>query len=326
MENEPAQFDARHVDPRVRLAMRILEFEQTRVPTVNDVAVRVGLSPFHLAHLFAEQVGESCSAYSRRIRLENSNNQLMHDPVPLNVVAGWFGYASQAAYTRAFSRHFGMPPLQYVKTVLGRSQADFAANQLPQDRDIHTRTSLLPQPVTLHRRLDSPAFVRRFYGQNVADHWNRFLSDLPIGFADPARLVGMAYDSPRVTPNARWRYDCGLVFDDATIVHPSRHLPPGLDMVEVPGGLHAETTVHGGFTGGWQAVVGLLTQWLPAHPEYRTEGDPIVHWLQGSPLDASFAITATIRIYPYEKLPSLNLLPLTRYGRPAGYRTPPLLC
>lgn len=317
-------FNARRVDPRIRLAMRIFEFEQTRVPGNDDVAARVGLSPFHFSRLFSGQVGESCAAYSRRIRLENSNNQLMHDPMPLDVVAASFGYASQAAYTRAFKRHFGMPPLQYAAAVLGHTQADYAAVQLGPAGESLPDTLLLPERVQLVERVNYRALARRFYGHDTASHWCRFLDELPPGLPEGGRLVGMAYDSPRVTPSVRWRYDCAIVFEDQT--HASRGFDDsfGLDLVELPGGLHAEVTLDGNVLDIWRATVGLFTQWLPQHHQYRTDGDPVVHWLHASPLSPSFPATATIRIHARESPPTLNLRPLTPYGRPAGYRTTPV--
>ena len=319
-------FNALLVDPRVRLAMRIFEFEQTQPPSVEDVAARVGMSPFHLAHLFAEQVGEACASYSRRIRLENSTNQLMHDPVPLSVVAGWFGYGSQAAYTRAFTRHFGMPPQRYAEAVLGRSQDDYARTQLDREGQERGAVQLSEEQVVLTRWPSRPALARRFYGHDIAGHWRRFLTDLPKALAAGAQLVGMAYDSPRATPEHRWRYDCAVFFEHDAQTRAGLRDGLGLDLVELPGGLHAEVNLEGDFIDTWRAIIGLFTQWLPRHPEYRTEGDPVVHLLHGSPLEGMFSATATIRVYPHQKLPTLNLKPLTRHGRPAGYRTPPAIC
>jgi len=302
--------------------MRIFEFEQTKVPSLNDVAARVGLSPFHFTRLFAAAMGESPIAYSRRIRLENSNNQLMHDPVPLELVAAWFGYASQAAYTRAFTRHFGLPPVRYAAQVLGRTQADYAASQLgPAYVAVHD--GLLPEPVALVRRADRPALARRFYGHDLAAHWRRFLSELPDELVEDATFAAMAYDSPRVTPPDRWRYDCALVFEDGKPPLTGFDDSHGLDLVEVPGGLHAEVACRGGFMDMWRATVSLFTEWLPVNEAYRTEGDPVVQWLHARPSDGAFPGTATIRIYPRDDAPTLNLRPLTPFGRPAGHRTLP---
>ena len=268
-------------------------------------------------------MGEACASYSRRIRLENSVNQLMHDPVPLSVVAAWFGYASQAAYTRAFTRHFGVPPLRYVETILGRTQEDYARRQLDEAGRERGTVRLADEQVVLVRRPSRQVLARRFYGHDLADHWRRLLTDLPPGFADGADVIGMAYDSPHATPPDRWRFDCALAFETDARTRASLVGDLGFDLVEAPGGLHAEVTLEGDHVDAWRAVIGLFTRWLPRHPAYRTEGDPIVYRLHGSPLASTFPSTATIRVYPHDAVPTLNLQPLTRYGRPAGYRTPP---
>lgn len=315
-------FDARLVDPRVRLAMRLLEFEQTAVPSLDELATRVGLSPFHLSRLFTEQVGESCARYGRRIRLDNSNHQMIHDDVSLDGVAATFGYASQAAFTRAYTRQFGMPPRQYVAAVLGKTQADFAQSHLGPVVETATER-LLGDRVHLREHASRPALARRFYGHDIASHWQRFLCDLPDGLADGTLLAGMSYDNVRVTPARHWRYDCAIVFDGAWFRPQAIAGSSGLDPVEAPGGLHAETAVMGGLGELWRSTIGLLTEWLPSRREYVPEGDPIVHWLTGSPSRGDFAGTATIRIRPRGAPPAYNLPPLTRAGRPAGKRTDP---
>lgn len=312
-------FEAKSVDPRIRLAMRVLEFEQTRPPSIGELADRVGLSLFHLSRLFACQVGESCAAYSRRIRLDNSNNQLIHDTVPLAVVAKTFGYESQAAYTRAYARQFGMPPTQYVARILGLSEADHAANHL-EPAGQSAAAPLLHGRVSLAERHRRPALARRFYGYDVADHWRRFMAEVPPGLVEGAELAGMSYDNARVTPSHRFRYDCAAVFEPGQAI-PRFDPASGLDAVEVPGGLHAEIAFEGTFADLWRTTIGLFTEWLPRHREYRPKGDPVVHWLHSAPTAESFSATSTIRLLPRDEQPAYNMRPLTRYGRPAGYRT-----
>ena len=316
-------FDARQVDRRVRLAMRILEFEQTRVPGIGELAQRVGVSPFHLSRLFAAQIGESCADYSRRIRLDNANNQIIHDTAPLDVVAATFGYASQAAFTRAYTRQFGMSPKQYVAAVLGRTQAEHAASHMDPLEPV-AASPLLAEPVRMVERQNRRALVRRFFGYDLAAHWRRFLAELPPG-PDRAgvELAGMSYDNARVTPARHWRYDCAAVLADPAGFAPAADGAAGLDVVEVPGGLHAETTIAGAFPDLWRATIGLLTEWLPRNRAYRPEGDPIVHWLGTDPAQARFTATATIRVRPAGEVPAYNLRPLTRHGRSAGERTDP---
>ena len=98
--------------------------------------------------------------------------------MPLGVVAKTFGYESQAAYTRAYTRQFGMPPTQYVANIPGLTEAEHAANHLePAGRS--AGAPLLREPVSLIERPRRPALARRCYGYDVTDHWRRFTAEIP---------------------------------------------------------------------------------------------------------------------------------------------------
>lgn len=315
-------FDARRIDSRVRLAMRILEFEQTAVPSLKALSDRVGISPFRLAHLFSEQLGESIVAYGRRVRLDSSNHQMTHDDVPLEGVAAAFGYRSQAAFTRAYTRQFGMSPRQFVSTVLGRTHRDYAAGYLEPVGGVDPVRSIGGN-VHLRERPSQPALARRFYGYDIASHWRTFLSDLPAGLAEAGTLACMGYDNVRVTPERHWRMDCAVVFDTPRATPWTLAGTEGLDPVELPGGLHAELSLGGGFPALWRGSIELLTEWLPARPDYAPEGDPVVTWLEGPPQMEPDRGTTTIRIRQRGTSPAYNLPPLTRHGRKVGKRTDP---
>lgn len=143
------------------------------------------------------------------------------------------------------------------------------------------------------------------------------MSSLATSVAGRGHLAGLAYDNASVTPAARWRYDCALVLPRAEAITLAASTA-GLDLVEIPGGLHAELPVRGTTADIWRATIGLFTEWLPYHPEVRPQGDPIVHWLGASPATGPIDAVATIRLWQVGELPSYNMLPLDRHGALAG--------
>lgn len=286
--------------------MRLLEFEQTAIPDGETLARRVGMSAFHFSRTFAAEIGETSAAYSRRIRLDHSINRMIYDPAPISEVAAAFGYESQAAFTRAFSRQFDASPRLFI----AQERARRTAGPAP--------TLTTPVRVTEHRTI--AAVGRRFFGPNLAAHWHTFLADLPPDLASDTRRAGMTYDDERITPSYHQRYDCVILIDDAARAAVIAETVPGLDAIEAPGGLHAETPTRGGVEAMRAGTAGLFGSWLGQHGEYQPEGDPVVHLLAGDPRDPAFDAVATIRLHARGQDAAPNMRPLDRRGRAAGRR------
>ncbi len=79
--------------------------------SLADIAAASGLSAFHFSRLFTALHGESVMAYVRRRRLARAARRLTEDAeVPLVELALDSGFESQQAFTRAFTRQFGVSP------------------------------------------------------------------------------------------------------------------------------------------------------------------------------------------------------------------------
>lgn len=78
--------------------------------TVASLAHEVGMSRSAFSARFTELVGESAMAYLTHWRLQLARTHLQDTTEPLSVVAGRFGYQSEAAFCRAFKRMFGASP------------------------------------------------------------------------------------------------------------------------------------------------------------------------------------------------------------------------
>ncbi|MEU4288589.1 helix-turn-helix transcriptional regulator [Kribbella sp. NPDC026596] len=75
-----------------------------------DLAARVQLSRSHLDRVVAAAAGERPGAFRRRILLERSAYRLLTGPGHILDVAVEAGYGSHEAFTRAFSRAYGVAP------------------------------------------------------------------------------------------------------------------------------------------------------------------------------------------------------------------------
>lgn len=102
-------------DRFVGRALALMHAQPSHAWTVDDLAQRVGLSRSALAQRFTDLVGQPPMQYLTRWRLQLAARELILAPKPLVAIATQIGYDSEAAFTRAFKREFGMPPSSWRK-------------------------------------------------------------------------------------------------------------------------------------------------------------------------------------------------------------------
>ena len=87
--------------------------DPARAWTLPDLARASGTSRTVLADRFAQLMGESPLAYLARWRLQLGARRLLTTDSKVLQVANDVGYESEAAFSRAFRRAFGLPPARY---------------------------------------------------------------------------------------------------------------------------------------------------------------------------------------------------------------------
>src|SRR5690349_2814883 len=91
--------------------LRYIEDNLLKRFTIADVARAAGYSAHHYCRLFHSLTGDSVMGYARKRRLTVAAQLLPNGAkVRLIDLALDCGFESQAAFTRAFKRHFGVPP------------------------------------------------------------------------------------------------------------------------------------------------------------------------------------------------------------------------
>ena len=83
--------------------------------TVDELAREVALSRSALAERFTALVGEPPMRYLMRWRLALAARTLRAGKEAVSRVAERCGYESEAAFTRAFRKEFGVPPAAWRK-------------------------------------------------------------------------------------------------------------------------------------------------------------------------------------------------------------------
>lgn len=97
-------------DPRVGRALALMHRDPHCAWTVDELAREVALSRSALAKRFASLVGEPPMQYLIRWRLALAAQWLRSGPEPVLRIAERSGYDSEATFSRAFKREFGLPP------------------------------------------------------------------------------------------------------------------------------------------------------------------------------------------------------------------------
>ncbi|HHF0518549.1 TPA: helix-turn-helix domain-containing protein [Vibrio alginolyticus] len=83
--------------------------------SVDDLADLLGCSKFYFLREFKKLIGVTPYQYLMNKRLEQARVALSSGSVNIALTAHEFGFNDQSHFTRAFKKHFGMAPGQYIK-------------------------------------------------------------------------------------------------------------------------------------------------------------------------------------------------------------------
>jgi AraC-like DNA-binding protein len=100
-------------DPSIGAALALIHQAPQKPWTVPALSAAVGLSRSPFAARFTALVGQPPMAYLKRWRLQLGAAMLRRQAVALSTVAERVGYESTPAFSRAFTRFFGVSPGRY---------------------------------------------------------------------------------------------------------------------------------------------------------------------------------------------------------------------
>jgi AraC family transcriptional regulator len=108
------------VPPWLRRARDILQAQYRRPPSLNELAVAVGVHPLHPARTFRSRYVCTVGEYVRRLRIEFACRALADRSRTLVGIALEAGFADQSQFCRTFKRLVGVTPSQYRRENLAR--------------------------------------------------------------------------------------------------------------------------------------------------------------------------------------------------------------
>jgi len=100
-------------DPPIAAALQAIHADPAALWTVERLAAEVHLSRSAFAERFKARVGEPPMQYVQRWRMQRAAHFMDAGNLPLKTIIARSGYASEAAFRKAFHQWNGMLPSQY---------------------------------------------------------------------------------------------------------------------------------------------------------------------------------------------------------------------
>lgn len=212
------------------------------------------LSPFHFHRVYRGVMGETVTETVRRRRLHRAAAELIEGLLPISRVARRAGYSGVAAFSRAFSGSYGIPPAAYR----ARGPLDTPTAFLPEGACAMTEVAIrTTAAVTV------AAVAHRGDYQEIGHAFERLQAWAgAAGLIGPAtRFFGIFYDDPTSVAKDRLTADACMTVPVGTV------LPDGVRMLEIAGGRHAVLRHQGPYAELERTYRRLYRDWLPVSGE-----------------------------------------------------------
>jgi AraC-like DNA-binding protein len=101
------------MDPVIGDAITAIHANPAHPWTIERLADKSNLSRSAFAERFVKRVGTPPAAYIAQVRLETAADLLQNTTQSIGAIAAQVGYDSEAAFSRAFSKRYTMPPSRW---------------------------------------------------------------------------------------------------------------------------------------------------------------------------------------------------------------------
>ncbi len=82
--------------------------------SLDGIAESLGVSPYHLSHVFSRESGSSLFEYLAELRMRQARLLLQSGKLSVKEVAMCVGHVNLQYFSRAFHRHYGTPPRAFL--------------------------------------------------------------------------------------------------------------------------------------------------------------------------------------------------------------------
>jgi AraC family transcriptional regulator len=263
--------------------------------SLEALANRVRLSPFHFHRLFRSAVGETLKQYTQRLRLERAANRLVVHEATILDVALESGFHSHETFSREFKRRFRVTPGGYRQW--GRGKMKLSSLVTPPLDQLYNDFELSQTKVTRMAELHL-AFIRHVgpYETVTDTLWHK-LADWAQSKRLPLDLVflGIAQDAPGVTAPAKLRFD-------AAIVVPEQFSPEGAVGHQVLSPGEFALTTHVGHYRTLPQAYAAIVQQAAELKRFRIGGLPAIEVYRTTRVDGAHEMNHTEIYIPVSRV------------------------
>ncbi|NTU24273.1 helix-turn-helix domain-containing protein [Brevibacillus sp. HB1.2] len=159
---------------QITCALSFIEKQITEKVTLDEVASAAGYSKYHFQRLFFHVTGETVGQYISKRRLTEAAKALSLEQKSVTEVAFTYGFDSHEAFTRAFTKRFGLPPSALRRSGKMPRYMMLERMELPYLENIQ-RQSIEPIYVPAHEALHLVGYSQATCSLHDIVHcWNQF--------------------------------------------------------------------------------------------------------------------------------------------------------
>lgn len=229
--------------------------------SLENLAEIAHFSPYHFHRIFTAHTGESIKSYIRRLRLERARRDLMYTEKAIIRIAERAGYDTQQSFHRAFKEAFNETPKAYRKKF--KTELETLANQTLSTPTLNAAKTIAPKTVKIVTIEPIPVIFVRQIGsyEKIIETWLQLASAVSLDkiFSSDTQKIGIAYDSPDITPTEKLRYDACI--STSGLEHIATKGKLGKQTIH--GGKYAVITHHGSLQTIEKTYEYLFGIWLP---------------------------------------------------------------
>lgn len=250
---------------QIKRGIDYIEDHLTEDISLVDVSRAARMSHWHFQRMFKALTQETLKAYIRSRRLAQARIELLTTDRGVLEIALAAGFETQASFTRAFSKVFGMPPAKYRG--LGGAQVHLEKLRIDEDYLRHLKGGVSLEPVIkelparhmvgLSTRFYSVDSERNNIGETLPALWDDFMPRVEE-VADGVEGVCYGVIRQAEPEGELLEYTAAVQVPSA----PREDLPPGMDYLRVSGGRYAHFTHRGRAERVDQTVNYIYSNWL----------------------------------------------------------------
>lgn len=176
--------------------------------TLDELSKVASFSKYHFHRIFKSIVGESMNDYVRRVRLQSTTLQLNTNR-KITEIALSSGYETNASFSKAFKKHFGVTPKEFSKMqkkIKGNKMLEAKIIELKDIEILYVRKTGKYQIAAQNAWEVLMPFV---YKNKIKNKKNLMGKD--------AMIFGIGHDNPHHTDVDKLRYDACISWDDKTV-------------------------------------------------------------------------------------------------------------